>query len=975
MKKRKNIRAIVFTVLFLILLAGSLGTIWIFRQWLFVDPREAFPVDNVVYAAQDSDGNILALDNAGSRLVKIRDGYILWKADGSKSTFSGAKRLTTDSAGNIYVQNVAVKSGTRLDRESIVKYSPDGKYLGDVVTLDSSDLLRTQIASLIPAADGVLWVWRLTDEVRLMDAQSEVVAVLSLPDADRMVLSFAYDPATETLWYSTYDGRILRYSREDRDAVLYDSAAVLNGKRSVPRTISYSDGVLYAVDYGMRDIIAIRTDTGEVSRLAPDIPRDKREIAYELNADHGLMAATAYSVMAWNGENFDFYYEAQLNELTQRKCIALWAALLVLALIAAAGVLVLFVRFIQKSNRFTKIGFLIVAGVAALGLFILGTLMPQVDEQYADAIYSRERLAATVTAEHIPIESFLELDSASDFYGEDYIAVKEAVDAVFFADTEDAENLYCALYRVIDRTVTQVYALDDTCIIYPFDTDYDLTAEKEILTSGEGQTLISDTSEGRFIFVLLPIKDSDGVPVGLIEVGTDLNSYEAENRKMFVSMLINVLAITVVIVLIAVEALHFAQGRDEVRRAQDAGIVLPVLPSRILRFIVFLVFFFTNLTTAIFPLYAMGISQNSRTFGLQPELLTAIPISAEVVAGAIFSIFGNAVIQALGPKRSVRICAALFTIGLALRAAPDIWLVTAGSAVVGVGWGVILLLVNIQISSMPEEEKDAGFAHYSAAVFSGVNSGVALGGFLLQWLTYSLLFILTAVVSVAFYFVVSRYLTQAPENQDEQESAGGPFAAFRFLFAPRVFLFFLMIVVPVLICGYFLNYLFPIIGADWGLSETYIGYAYLLNGLCVMAFGSALTNLFTRFRKKKLALAVASLLYAAAFTLVARLQSVPALLAAVALLGLSDSFGQPLQTGYFTDLEEVQRYGYDRALGVFNLVSNAAQSLGSFVFSYALLIGVGKGLIVASAVLAGLGFLFLLFGGRTRTAKAYQEQT
>ena len=107
---------------------------------------------------------------------------------------------------------------------------------------------------------------------------------------------------------------------------------------------------------------------------------------------------------------------------------------------------------------------------------------------------------------------------------------------------------------------------------------------------------------------------------------------------------------------------------------------------------------------------------------------------------------------------------------------------------------------------------------------------------------------------------------------------------------------------------------------------------------------------------------------AAAFVLVARLQSVPALLAAVALLGVSDSFGQPLQNGYFTDLEEVHHYGYDRALGVYSLISNAAQSLGSFVFSYVLIIGVSAGLIVASAALAGLALLFLLFSGQTREA-------
>lgn len=57
-----------------------------------------------------------------------------------------------------------------------------------------------------------------------------------------------------------------------------------------------------------------------------------------------------------------------------------------------------------------------------------------------------------------------------------------------------------------------------------------------------------------------------------------------------------------------------------------------------------------------------------------------------------------------------------------------------------------------------------------------------------------------------------------------------------FLTKRRVALYFLMIVIPVLASGYFLNYMYPILAEGYGLSETYIGYSYLLNGLCIMCF-------------------------------------------------------------------------------------------------------------------------------------------
>lgn len=51
--------------------------------------------------------------------------------------------------------------------------------------------------------------------------------------------------------------------------------------------------------------------------------------------------------------------------------------------------------------------------------------------------------------------------------------------------------------------------------------------------------------------------------------------------------------------------------------------------------------------------------------------------------------------------------------------------------------------------------------------------------------------------------------------------------------------------IPLLICGYFLNYMFPIVGSEWGLSETYIGYTYLLNGIFVLDPGNSLRNSFS----------------------------------------------------------------------------------------------------------------------------------
>lgn len=99
---------------------------------------------------------------------------------------------------------------------------------------------------------------------------------------------------------------------------------------------------------------------------------------------------------------------------------------------------------------------------------------------------------------------------------------------------------------------------------------------------------------------------------------------------------------------------------------------------------------------------------------------------------------------------------------------------------------------------------------------------------------------------------------------------------------------------------------------------------------------------------------------AAAFLIYAINPSVITLLLTLILLGISDSYGLPMQSNYYTDLDEVRRYGYDRAMGVYSLFENMSQVFGSFIFGVIYTYGVKEGLILAGGVLLALAFLFCL---------------
>ena len=972
--KLKSKRKVIFTIITLLLLLFSVLVVVFFRKWLLVKPFSPYALSEVVSACQDQAGNLYVLDSAGERLLKASPGGELqWQIKASDEGFRKGVRICTDKSGHVYVQNQSIKSGIRLKEESVLMYSSDGELLQTLCKrLAADDQIRPSIVGLFGTGDEAATAITSSEGISIRTLPASQLHFFPMEKARSLVLNVVWDMKSDELWYCTYHGRIYRYVDGENDSLLYDNSQHVQEFESVPRAISFLDGTLYTADRGLRCLNAIDTKSGEVSFLQEGIPWADREVCDSVNSDCRVISTTASLVKIWDGEQCDYVESFTLSSKLRLIAILLWVSLLVLALTLFANLFLLFRFFFRKASAMARIVAAVLIGVGALTSMLVGTLFPNFQDQLYDSMYDKAEFCASLTLETMPIDAFLNLDESSDFLGEDYLKVQNAVNSVFKTSSQSADDLYCTMYRVLGDhdTISIVYSMDENSMLLPYDWEYEDSDEQSIMVSGIGKHYVNRSVEGSYLFILNPIRDEDGVPVGLIEVGTDLQSFNQEMQRIFVELLLNLIALTAVGVMCMIEIIYYTRGHWEytssaANSAAGSGKGGRVIPAGVLRMVVFLIFFFTNLTTAILPTYAIRLAGDVKIPGVSSQIMAAVPFSAEVISGALFSILGAGLIRRFSLKRSALLCAILFSAGLALRIIPNFWMITLGSLVIGAGWGVILLIVNILIAQMPGDEKDTGFAYYNAAALNGINSGTVFGGFLLNWVPGIVLFALTAIASFLLFGLVWKYLIHAESGDMEEEEDNadqGRTSFLKFLFSPNILVFFLMLVVPVLIGSYFLIYMYPIIGTRWGLSETYVGYSFLLNGLCVMAMSTVMTNLFTKARKKRLGLTLSALLYAAAFALVAAFHSIPSLLIALVILGFSDSFGLPLQTSFYTDQEEAVRFGVDRSLGVYSLFENVSQSLGPFVFSWALVVGVSQGLFIIAGVIAVLAAVFLLAG-------------
>lgn len=944
----------------LIIVVFAMVTVYVGRDWLFVNPMKPYSFSEVSYASRDAEGNTLVVHNSNTEIVKLSaEGKLLWKSCASDQSFLSAGRVVADEEGNVYVHDVRIAHGVQIASEAIVQLSPDGKLVSTIDFIEAEkNCVKQSIIGLVPLEHGVVYMKKGEDSIMLCNTQQESSVVYRIKDAEDMVLCCAYDSEHDVLFYVTYDGKIYQYRDGDENELLYDSDTV---EGSIPQEISYSDGILYAADIGLRDTIRISCETGVTDRMEVQEPLEEREIAYHVSAAGHLVTSTSYSVILWDGDAYGQIWEAPLSGKLSAYICLVWLSLL----LTIIGVIILLIQLVKllvnRFNFYAKITMTVVAGIGGIAILFIGILFPSFQAMLEDEIYTREKFAAAAVTNRLPADAFERLEKPSDFMNEDYRQVRQVVRDTFFSEEESSSDLYCVLYKVVDGTVTLVYTLEDICVVYPYDWEYEGTEMQEVMEQGTTVTYATKSSSGSFVFIHSPIRDENGKIIGIIEVGTDMQSVTDKSRQIQLSLIINLIAITVVVFMVVNELIYFMKGRHElnVRKREERDERLPV---EIFRFIVFLIFFFTNLTCAILPIYSIRIAENMSSHVISPVMLAAIPISAEVVSGAVFSAVGGKVIRRLGAKRSILVSSVLFTAGLGLRVIPNIWVLTISSLLLGAGWGVLLLLVNLMIVELPDEEKDRGYAYYSVSALSGANAAVVFGGFLIQWMSYTALFAVTAGLSVLLFFVSNKYMSRyTSEDQEEcTEAEESHMNLFKFVFRPRVISFFLFMMIPILICGYFMNYMFPIIGAEWGLSETYIGYAYIVNGILVLMLGTPLTEYFSNRGLKHLGLSVSALLYAAAFLEVAVLKNIPSLFIALILIGVADSFGIPLLTSYFTDLKDVEQYGYDRGLGVYSLFENGAQSIGSFVFGYVLLIGVGRGLMLVLTVISILAVIFLI---------------
>lgn len=940
------------------------------------------------YVVMEGAREITALNGEMEYLFSIRGG----KRTGG---FYNAQDAAAGGNGCLYVHDqVKNENGKEIDSERIAEYDEAGRFQNYVFELEHEYMEGENRDRILGMTwlEGALRFLRVDRDAlvlcRLYADAGEVREEWSFPyeDAFRLVIDAALSPDLE-VYFSDKMGSVWHIGRDGAVDCAYDAAAhETEDFFSIASDVGCDRrGNVYFNDVGLREIRRI-TPAGDVETMIAkgepmtELPDAFNELpiysAFSVSED-GLVTV-AYSDSYYDAENNEQIYDYNLylkaengdvlvngNILDKSEPVKVkgWlgaASAVILAALAIAAV----VRLMKsiKGIRLSRSGIIQIAvvGTALLvSVIVSSVILNSTNGWYIRELTNRISNMAVLMARDLDAEAVESLDSPADYGEAAYQRIDDSIKEVLSSEINLQRGVYTVLYRVERDIVCAVYSDEgEHGVLWPMAGAFRDSAEESVYRTGELIEFSAfSNADGRYMFTLAPIVDVEDEVVGLIEVGLDLYSFNESNNTLIRETILIVLMLIVTLILLFSESAFFVGAIKLNMREGHKGLPISV---DIIRPLAFIIFFTGNMSTTFLPLFGRGLWDPS--MGMQQEVAIALPLSAEVLFTAVFSLLGGFIADRVGTKRLITIGGVVFAGGLAVcGVVPSLWLLIAGNAVLGAGEGLVLVSLNTFIGSYEsEDQRNQGFSGYNAAYLSGMNCGTVVGSLLAERVGYRPVFYIAGGVAIAAILLAALCLRGQPKKtaEAEEEKTVGGMSTLRFLFSPRVFSFFLFMLAPYLICSSFLSYFFPIYGEENGLSTSFVAQAFLLSGVIAIYLGPLLTKFTEERLGTRKALILATGIYVASFALFALHMSVAVCFVIIGLLAVADSFGLSMQAVYFSDLPEVRQYGEGKAMGVNSAVESIAQTVGPIIFAAVLLLGAERGILLLAQ---GMGVLLVLF--------------
>lgn len=943
--KRKHTKIVLVVLINIIILAFLYWNRGASEQSPFED---CYVFEAISQVSLGSDGYTYAIDN-GKKTVFVlnEDKKLVRKITGGNENahFYYAEKICADSLGNIYVADtISGEQGNRIQKERIIKIEKQSSVVlmefdyanSDRVPLQYGDILKLQEYHndiyFLKEGQEQISVYKIIGETQQVELLGEYPCPYYISDA-------SYDVNQNIVYITTRLGQVCFYNEKEAEWIELPKYAA----EQMPWSIGATDGEVYFTDLKAKAVYHYSIGTMEI----PNLVFKNDEVLYGVfvspDGQNVLVTDNAIFFQIDTDSNSVQSYEQCLIG-NQIKIILYW---LLCAFLVIEGVMVMLpvVRKVLRElpNKAGMGRIVLVVGSSIVVSIIasystVSVLMSRHDEM----IESNMQVFADSMRLHIDEQLLGQLNNTTDYRSDAYLQLKKRLDKQIEVGYEKGVYYYYILCTTDGEYINCLMDYEDSMgcghPLYLYgDNEY-----TRVFTTGESYTVSEMSSYGSWMFILLPITDSEGNVIAELEVGSNLDTLMQQKSDLIKENIITVLCscgVMIMLILEAVFAISFYEKRKVVIR--EKWDITQQMPIRIMVFLVYLTDSMQDAFIAILcsKLYADNLP-------ISREMAIALPMSVQLLMAAIFSMVGGAFVGKLGIKKNMQLGLFSQLLGFAIcMLIPDYMGILTGKLFIGTGMGIVYVTCNTMASMGGDNDfVENAFADVSAGVLSGVTIGAGVGSIVLAFANYRAVYLVGAILLGA-----GLLLTFSAQNIKFEAKTGekvNTVDMLKFVLNRRVIFFFICILVPFMMALSYREYFFPLYVEQFGIDEVQIGRIYLGCGVLVLYIGPFLSKRILKLLGVQKSILFASLCMAGNMALFVIFPNIYSVMIGMVIFALIISFAYTCQYTYFESLDECSQVGMGNAMGIYSMFENVGQTLGPMVYGAALMLGNRKGIMV-----------------------------
>jgi predicted MFS family arabinose efflux permease len=949
---------------------GALGTV---IQWFSaVFYPKTVTIENATNIALEEDGTLLITDSGNQRIVRANtNGSYNALIYSGRDTFNWVTEARPAPDGGVFINDQTLgDDGISIIAERLIHY--------DVKTGERKTLLSYEY----PAAGTPLHLPRLfgpfaygstllaaktsAGRIEVIDIyDNRILFYVPLENAEYAVSSCDTDGTL--LWFIHKKGAVYKAGADGNLVELYAGGGeMFSTPWKLTRT---AEGTIFFSDIGERVIKSlsggvIRTVFAAGEGGSEYLPFNEQPIYYALAAEKsGNTAAIAFdNIMIKNSSGGMALFQNTFvldNSLLLRRLAAagvlLFFALLTLVCIIKLAIFCF--RRIQIKPDFILV-FAITLIVAAALVVALPVTYREGMRSYIDNTFVQLSALAQAGAHNIDSAALEKVNSPEDYMSGDYMRVWNSLRDLINENYEWNKSIYCVLYKYQNNILyTPIFMDGYGGAYYP----YDYESESLAMVFSQGKIVRTDAdiaSDGTWMYIHGPVYNKSREIIGAIEVGLNLVAFQTKYKKLYLSIVFAVIAASVILQMIVMQVIKTIEYLDERKKIAKLH-TLRYEPVEFVNPTVFLLFFIFNMVSSFVPNYCAQlykpVSQFAFFANFPREFMEALPVSLHLLAVGIGCAFTGITIRKIGFRKTVAIGGIFMLASCVLIALiTEYFSFTLLFFIMGLGFGFMSNAVSGNIAAIPDPAKRAiGFSYYNSSLFSGFCCGTVIGAALAESFGGQAVFLFSGLAVIFPVIILSFFFKNHPPPAEQKLSLAASMkkSVLAFLCRPDTLSFFVLSLLPYTLSGYFMFYFMPRFAEEsLGLSQSVIGQLFLVHGIAVLLFSTALTR-FTARHFSSNAICLSLVLIAGAFLAFAVMPCLITLIAALFILGLASSFGAASLSSYYVTLAPVKKYGYEKSMSVYQTIEMSGDTLAPIVFGYALSGSLQKNFLMFTAII------------------------